>query len=154
MPAKGVKDIVDYDAFVVGGATYAWHWLKDVAKFVRNNKTILASQPTWLFSSGPLGTDAVDPKTGKDVRASAAPKEFTEFAHDINPRDERVFYGAWDPSYPPVGVMEHVMGWTPARKALPEGDFRDWADIDGWAVGIARELKAIDARSPAAALLH
>jgi hypothetical protein len=27
-----------------------------------------------------------------------------------------------------------------ARNAFPEGDFRDWGEIDAWAEGIARDL--------------
>jgi menaquinone-dependent protoporphyrinogen oxidase len=32
-----------------------------------------------------------------------------------------------------------------ARDALPEGDFRDWPEIEAWAAGIARDLQ----RAPA-----
>ena len=59
-PARQVQDVAEYDAFVVGGAAYAFHWLKDASTFVRRNRVVLAGNPTWLFSSGPLGTDTVD----------------------------------------------------------------------------------------------
>jgi hypothetical protein len=28
---------------------------------------------------------------------------------------------------------------------MPEGDFRDWTEIEGWARGIAEELTQLDA---------
>ncbi len=36
-----------------------------------------------------------------------------------------------------------------ARAALPEGDFRDWKDIEAWANGIAQALEAPQAASEA-----
>lgn len=141
--ARSAKDVHEYDAFVVGGAAYAFHWLGDASKFVRHNSEILASSPTWLFSCGPLGTDKVDAKTGKDVKESATPREFAEFQEEINPRDEHVFFGAWDPEAPAIGWMEHVMHALPAaRKAMPAGDFRDWPEIDAWARQIGNQLEA------------
>jgi len=140
-PASQARDIKQYDAFVVGGAAYAFRWLKDATQFVRQNGDYLAQHPTWLFSSGPLG-DKIDKRTGKDAREGTIPREFEQFTRDIKPRDERVFFGAWDPAAPPIGLMEQFMKLMPGAGALPSGDFRDWADIDGWATQIADELTA------------
>jgi menaquinone-dependent protoporphyrinogen oxidase len=99
----------------------------------------------WLFSSGPVGTDTVD-KGGRDVVASARPKEFGEFERAIHPRDEHVFFGAYDPDSPPTGLDERLMKgfmklMPSVRNALPAGDFRDWPAIEAWAKGIAQELR-------------
>jgi len=59
-PVAGVDDVSAYDAFVVGAAVYMFHWLKDATSFVQRNREFLAARPTWLFSSGPIGTDLVD----------------------------------------------------------------------------------------------
>ena len=138
-PAKQAKDVEQYDAFVVGGAAYAFHWLKDATGFVRQNRDYLAHHPTWLFSSGPLG-DKIDKRTGKDAREATIPREFAEFTRDIEPRDERVFFGAWDPSAPPIGLMEQFMKLMPGAADLPSGDFRDWPEIEAWAGTIADQL--------------
>ncbi len=105
---------------------------------------LLAERPVWLFSSGPVGTDRVDAK-GRDVRTSAVPKEFAEFRDMLQPMEERVFFGAYDPSAPPVGMAERlgmqVMRAMPAaRDALPAGDFRDWPEIEAWAASIGDAL--------------
>ena len=139
-PAADVRDAATYDAFVIGGAAYMFHWLKDAVELVRRNRSVLAQRPVWLFSSGPLGTELVD-KDGRDVLETTVPKEFTELRALVHPRDERVFFGAWDPTYPAVGMAERLVRRMPAMKdAMPAGDFRDWAAIEEWADGIAAEL--------------
>jgi menaquinone-dependent protoporphyrinogen oxidase len=98
----------------------------------------------WLFSSGPLGTDTVD-KDGRDVLESSRPKEFDELAAILQLRDQRVFFGAYDPTAAPIGLSERMLGLMPsARDALPAGDFRDWPAIDAWAHEIAGALGSGD----------
>ena len=129
-----VSDVDEYDAFVVGSAAYMGRWLKEANAFAQRHRSILASKPTWLFSSGPVGTDTVDAK-GNDVRAAAEPKEFAELRDVLHPRDEHVFWGAYDPDAKPIGLAEslgqRILKLMPAaRDALPAGDFRDWPEID------------------------
>jgi menaquinone-dependent protoporphyrinogen oxidase len=135
-----------YDAFVVGSAAYMGGWLGQATDFVRRHRELLASRPTWLFSSGPIGTKLVDEK-GRDVFESARPKEFAEFDGSIHPRDEHVFFGAFDPEAEPVGFMERLgsrfLRMPAVREAMPAGDFRDWPAIEAWADGIAQELRSV-----------
>lgn len=143
-----VDRAADYDAFVIGSAAYMSHWLKEATNFVRRNRAILADRPVWLFSSGPIGTEMVDAK-GRDVVEASKPDEFAELGEAIHPRDERVFFGAYDPDAEPIGFMERLgarFTRMPAiRKAIPAGDFRDWPAIEAWAEGIARELQGTPA---------
>ncbi len=81
-----------------------FHWLKDATTFVQRNRALLAERPTWLFSSGPVGTDTVD-KQGRDVLETTVPKEFPELRDAIHPRGEKVFFGAVDPAARPVGLL-------------------------------------------------
>jgi menaquinone-dependent protoporphyrinogen oxidase len=149
-PAREVDSIEGYGAFVIGSAAYVGSWLSEATSFVRKHERELVGRPVWLFSSGPTGTQTVDPK-GRDMLASAAPKEFREFDRTIRPHGQQVFYGAYDPDAAPAGLAERMMkGFmrlAPAAKdALPKGDFRDWPAIEAWAESIAREVE------PAAAL--
>jgi menaquinone-dependent protoporphyrinogen oxidase len=143
-PAEEAGPVDDYDAFVVGGAAYMGQWLKEATEFVRRHRALLERRPVWLFSSGPIGTEMVDAK-GRDVIEAAEPREFAEFATDIHPRDQRIFFGAYDPDAAPIGLMERIgarFTRLPAvRQALPAGDFRDWPAIEAWANGIADELQ-------------
>ncbi|WP_103662960.1 flavodoxin domain-containing protein [Microbacterium sp. CJ77] len=141
-PVSRIDDLDEYDAFVIGAAAYITHWLKDAMSFVEHHRHLLAARPVWLFSSGPLGSESIG-ADGKDPRESTRPKEFDELADLLHPRDQKVFFGAWDPDAPPVGMAERMMKLAPAAaKSLPAGDFRDWNDIDAWATQIARELAA------------
>jgi menaquinone-dependent protoporphyrinogen oxidase len=137
-PVRAAGELAGYDAVVVGSATYAGHWLKEAAEFVRRNRAVLATRPVWLFSSGPLGTQATDAK-GQDLRVAAEPKEVAEFREAIGPRDHHVFFGVLDPGK--LGFAERALRKLPAGRALlPEGDFRDWQEIEAWAESIAHNL--------------
>lgn len=147
LPTNQARSVDGFDAFVIGSAAYAGQWLGSASSFVRHHSTTLASHRTWLFSSGPLGSDTVDAK-GRDVLLSTRPREFEQFERAIHPRDERVFFGAWDPSAPRIGVLEHLMPGV-ARRGMPSGDFRDWPAIEAWADAIADELVPQETLAPA-----
>ena len=147
-PVADVHDAAAYDAFVIGGAAYMFHWLKDAVEFVKRNRSLLGERPVWLFSSGPLGTDVLD-KDGRDVLETTVPKEFADLRALVHPRGEQVFFGAWDPAYPAVGMAERLVRRMPAMKdAMPAGDFRDWPAIDAWADTIAADLRPATASRP------
>lgn len=133
-------EVSGYDAYVVGSATYAFDWRKGARKFVERNAEELAAHPTWLFSSGPLGTETVD-KEGKDVLEEAEPRQFAEFADLVHPRGTRVFRGAYH--HDKIRGADRMVVWMPAiRDIMPEGDFREWEVIDAWADTVADELGA------------
>ncbi len=144
-PVDAVRDPAAYDAVVIGAATYMFHWMKEATAFVRRNRALLATRPVWLFSSGPLGTEATD-KEGQDLRVVSEPREVPELRAAIHARDHRVFFGAFNPRMKPVGLTERLALMMPAaRAAFPNGDFRDWAEIEAWADGIAQELAPVAA---------
>lgn len=129
-----------YEAIVLGGAAYMFHWLKPALQYAHRHREALSTRPVWLFSSGPLGTESVDAE-GQDVLSGARPREFDELTRALSPRGERVFFGAFDHTQKPIGLGERVTRAVPAaHDLLPEGDFRDWDDIEAWAKQIAREL--------------
>jgi menaquinone-dependent protoporphyrinogen oxidase len=142
-PVGAVDDLSGYDAFVIGSAVYAGRWTQEATEFVRRHRAMLASRPVWLFSSGPIGTMATK-------HEPVEPNGVTAIRCALNPRDHRVFFGAWDRSKldrtkldrtkldrTKLGFAERIVA-----KRLPEGDWRDWRAIDGWAVDIARGLRA------------
>lgn len=147
-PAASVKNAAEYDAFVIGSAAYMYHWLNDASAFVNRNRAILAARPVWLFSSGPLGTEATDEK-GRDQKVVAVPKEIPQLAEALNARDHHVFFGALERDRKPIGLAERFASLMPAtvQEAMPFGDFRDWPEIEAWANGIARELLPVPAVS-------
>ena len=139
--ARKAGDPAGYDAAVVGSAAYFFRWRKPAAKFVRRHAGSLAQRPVWLFSSGPLGTKTRNEK-GEELCAMLEPKEIAEFRQTVKPREHRVFFGALDAKK--LGFFFGMLLKMPANKddaIFPQGDFRNWAEIDAWAAGIAEELK-------------
>ena len=137
--AGSSADTGGYDAFIVGSAVYQYHWLKEAKEFVSKNREVLASRPVWVFSSGPTGPRETD-KKGRNLREVDAPKEMDEIRESINPRDHRIFFGAFFPDR-----LKGAVGFF-ARMAPKEdqGDFRNWGEIEAWASGIAKALSAPD----------
>jgi menaquinone-dependent protoporphyrinogen oxidase len=124
-----VADVGTYDGYVVGSAVYYGGWMKEATAFVLSNTAWLARRPVWLFSSGPVG--AAPP---------ADPKELPALREEIAPLDHRVFYGALDRHGLSIGEKIVVS----AVKA-PDGDYRDWREIEAWASEIAVEIAKLEA---------
>ena len=134
----------DYDAFVVGSALYMFHWMKEARQFVLKNRGALAGRPVWLFSSGPVGLLKTDSK-GRDLLdvSVSGPKEIDELREAAKPRDHRIFFGAIysDKVGGAMGLTYRFMRRSKAvRESMPDGDYRDWKDIEAWANGIAQAL--------------
>jgi menaquinone-dependent protoporphyrinogen oxidase len=139
-----VRNAAEYNAFVIGSAVYMFHWLKEAKQFVSKNSALLATRPVWLFSSGPVGTQSKDAK-GRDLLEVSGPKELDELRALVKPRDHRVFFGALDGARltGTIGFAYKLARRSQAaREAMPEGDFRDWKEIEAWANSIAGELRA------------
>lgn len=146
-PVSDAVHVTAYDAFVIGSAVYLGRWQKEAVRFVQRNRSTLADRPTWLFSSGPLGTEPT--LAGIDQRDGAVnPAELAALTEAARPRGHHVFFGALNPDH--LGLGPRVMRLTPAgRKLFVEGDFRDWTEIEAWTDEIAGALTAT--RMPAGA---
>ena len=128
VPPEQVDTVDGYDAVVLGSAVYAGHWLQPARELVGRCAGGLADRPVWLFSSGPVGDP---PKPEED------PVDVAEILAATKARDHRLFAGKLDRSqlrFPDKAIV--------AALRVPEGDFRDWAEITGWAAGIAGALRS------------
>jgi menaquinone-dependent protoporphyrinogen oxidase len=153
-PVNEAVDPAGYDAVLVGSPIYYLHWMKPAANFVRHNSRTLADRPVWLFSTGPLGTKEKDDQ-GRDVREFLEPKEIAEFRNIVRPRDHHMFFGAFDSAK--LGFIHRLIYKLPANRndaLFPQGDFRNWQEIDAWANTIAESLKIALNTSHAAQLEH
>jgi menaquinone-dependent protoporphyrinogen oxidase len=82
------------------------------------------------------GQDLLDPSV-------SGPKELEELRRQVQPRDHKVFFGALDGSRLTglTGLGYRMARRSQAaREAMPEGDFRDWNEIEAWALGVAGAL--------------
>lgn len=133
VPAGDRPDPSGWDAFVVGAGVYAGHWHPDAIEFVRANRDVLSEHPVWLFSSGPVGSAATK-------HAPAEPKEIGEVRKLLHARDHRTFGGAFDRANVEQAGLGPASKFI-ASRLIPEGDFRDWGEIEAWASQIARDLR-------------
>lgn len=123
-----VASIRGYDAVVLGSAIYAGNWLPEAKHFVEQHRTELGKRPVWLFSSGPLGMENMQPVVG--------PENVNTSIDDTPIRDHYIFFGKLDPN--DLGFVERLMTMG---VGAPYGDFRDWEEIRQWARSIAGELQ-------------
>lgn len=122
----------DYDAYVIGSAVYAGHWMKRARQFVRDNRNALLSRPVWLFSSGPVGRPPTPDEATVDI---------PELFECTAPREHKIFAGKLDRarlSFPEKAIVLALH--------VPDGDFRDWEEIRQWAIGIAQALAPEEVR--------
>ena len=49
-----VENASAYDALVLGSAVYMGRWTKEARAFLERHERVVATRPTWLFSSGPI----------------------------------------------------------------------------------------------------
>lgn len=122
-----VGGVEGYEAVVLGSAVYVGHWLESARTFVEKHGSELSGRPTWLFSSGPIGSPprpAAEEAVQVDdlVAATAA-------------REHRLFAGKLDKSRLSFPERAVVFAFRTA-----EGDVRDWDEITGWAAEIAKAL--------------
>lgn len=125
-PVNGARDLEGYDAFVIGSAVFAFHWMKPAVKYVHEHRKLLASRPVWLFSVGPLG-----PKQAQPLK----PRDYDDNTAAAQARDHRIFYGAMD-----ISKLRGPDRLFSRMFKSVQGDFRDWETIEAWAKKIAHEL--------------
>lgn len=149
--ATDLPDPYDFDACVIGSGVYIGSWLKEGTEYLSRYATALAARPVWLFSSGPLpGSTKESKETTDPIENALGPAEgpgsggrrkVAELSARIQPRDHRVFQGAYDPTDPPKSMSERLVRMMPASKdILPVGDFREWPVVEAWAREIAAQM--------------
>jgi menaquinone-dependent protoporphyrinogen oxidase len=122
-----VPDLGQYDAYVIGSAIYAGHWLKSARQFVLDNVDTLQTKPSWLFSSGAIG----DPPRPSDEQVD----QIDEFMVRTASIDHRIFDGSL--AEDKLDIAERLLIKT---LRVTYGDYRKWDQIKSWADDIASHL--------------
>lgn len=131
-PPDEVEDLRSFDAIVLGSAVYMGRWRKEARQLAQ--RVPASGAPVWLFSSGPLG----DPP-----QPEGDPVDVSEILESTSAREHVVFAGKVDKSRLSFGDRA-VMSAVHA----PEGDFRNWEKVTGWAIQIADRLRMSDVGAP------
>ena len=85
--SEQVESVAPFDAVIVGSALHMGRWMGPARDLVTRSADALRTRPVWLFSSGPLGRDIIDP-------ADAA--EGMKLLELVRGREHRVFAGKAD----------------------------------------------------------
>jgi menaquinone-dependent protoporphyrinogen oxidase len=124
---EDVVTVFPYDSFVLGSAIYMGNWLRPARRFLDEHVEIISTRPTWLFSSGPIGSPphaaAGDTVDIADLIATTNALEHHLFAGKLEKRD--------------LGLTERAFA---SALRVPSGDFRQWDEVTAWATTIAQAL--------------
>jgi len=131
-PVKNVKNLVTYNAVILGSAVYIGSWRKEAVQFLKANQQALAARAVWLFSSGPTG-EGEPIELLKGWRFPPAQRSLVE---SIHPRNIAVFHGNLDEK-----KLNAVEKWLTKNVKAQTGDFRDWNAVTAWAISIADALQ-------------
>ena len=125
-PPRQAKHVNEYDAVIVGGALYMFHWHKAARRFVKRHMKELRRRPSYFFSSGPLDDSA--------AKSDIPPVKGVQTLMDR------------------VGAAGHVTfggRLTPDAKGFPAsamakdhaGDWRERGQVQAWVDSVAIELR-------------
>lgn len=124
-----VTSLDTVDAVVLGSAIYMSQWLEPARSLVARFGSELRGLPVWMFSSGPVGSEA---------KATEETARIHPLLDAVQPLDYQVFSGVVDRSTLSLRERSIVR-----LVGAPEGDFRDWDAVRSWATAIADTLAAI-----------
>lgn len=117
-----VRDVTEYDAFVIGSAIRMGSWLGEAKQFVEANAAILQAAPTAFFTVHMLNTD--DSEESKTNRAAyVAPIHAL-----VQPQAEAFFAGKIE-----LGKMSFLDRIISKMMKAQDEDKRDWDEIKAWA---------------------
>ncbi len=133
VPIADVNDLAAYQAVIVGSAIRFGRWLPEAVEFVANNRQFLSQVPTAYFTV----CMTLHQDTEENRRTAA---EFLDPVRAIlTPTSEGWFAGKL--------VYREINLWqrTLARAIkFPEGDFRNWEAIRGWAENVMSSIKTLE----------
>jgi menaquinone-dependent protoporphyrinogen oxidase len=133
MSVKNVNDLNGYSAVVLGSAIRAGKVLPEILDFVKAHKGDLHKLPVAYFVVGMTLRDDT-PEKRKTVDAYLDP-----LRAEIIPVDVGLFAGKMD--YSKLGFSEKFIIKNIIK--VPEGDLRNWQEINNWAAKLLPKLTVI-----------
>lgn len=120
--AGDLETLDRWDAVIIGGALYAWHWHRNARRFVKQHVEELQQRPVWFFSSGPLDDSASRTEL-------PPPRSIERLMHLIGAKAHKTFGGR---------LLPDDASAVPMR-----GDFRDLGAARAWGESVGREIAAL-----------
>lgn len=130
LDAGTVNDLSPYSKIILGSSIYIGMWHKGAATFLKKNTEALEKLPVWLFISGPTGQGSPMEQMGGRLY----PKSLQALILGLNVKAFTCFSGKLVPE-----KLNSLERWIVRKVKSPEGDFRNWRDIELWAEKICME---------------
>jgi menaquinone-dependent protoporphyrinogen oxidase len=128
-PVEKVADIAPFGAVVLGSAIHAGRLLPGATRFIGGHKAALSEKSFAVF----IVCMAMKERS-KESQAKAG-AYLDPVRAQVKLVGEGMFAGVMDTGR--LGLVERTL--MKAMKA-PPGDFRDWAEVEGWALALATTL--------------
>ena len=126
---EDVVTVFPYDAFVLGSAIYLGSWLRPARRFLDEHVELISTRPTWLFSSGPIGSPP--------HAATSDSFDVADIVETTHAREHHLFAGKLERRE--LGLTERALA---GALRVPSGDFREWREVTAWATTIAQALQS------------
>ena len=135
-------DVGKYDALIVGAPMYASRWLPDPTLILVVNHERMRGIPVALFSVGTI--DVKHPGKLRQDHDEWVKTAFAQEDIDLNIFASAVFDGAYHRRNLPFGmrIVDSILRIT------PQGDYRQWDEIENWADETAGALSKILSNDP------
>jgi menaquinone-dependent protoporphyrinogen oxidase len=131
LPMKAVNDLSNYDAVVAGSAINGGAWLSEGINFICQHQNELQKRPFAAF----LVCMTLAMKNGENYRSQVA--SWLEPVRTlVHPLSEGLFAGGLDIKKVPSASDRLKFRLSVLFGVWKEGDHRDWAAIDSWAMGL------------------
>jgi menaquinone-dependent protoporphyrinogen oxidase len=122
---KNASNISSYQGVVIGSAIYMGKWMSEAVDFVKNNKDVLRQVPVAYFL---VCLTMREPTEKNRAKVLSYMDPILQAVPEIKPVDIGTFAGALD-----YNNLSWLYKKIIRSKNAPEGDFRDWNAIRGWA---------------------
>ncbi len=122
LPVNKVEDLTAYQAIILGSAIRIGAVLPEISKFVETNKEILQTKSLSIF------VVCMTLKDDTEENRKTVSDYLEPIRNVVHPASEGQFAGVMDLTK--LNLIERLM-----MKSMktPQGDFRDWDQIDQWA---------------------
>lgn len=124
---EDIYDLDRYEGFVIGSALYMGSWLPNARRFVEDHRDAISRKPTWLFSSGPLGSK----RPAEPIHADL----LEHLLMATGAREHRLFGGRVE-----LERLSRPERFVARWVGVQDGDHREWDDIERWTAAIASSL--------------
>ncbi|MFN8556495.1 MAG: flavodoxin domain-containing protein [Dehalococcoidia bacterium] len=130
--AGDITDLTPYTAVVVGAPVAGGRWLPEAQRFVAYHRATLERKPVALFA---VSIDLREPAADRWGAVAAA---LEPARAQVRPVEMALFAGAIERARMPL------LRWVAMKlRRRPDGDFRNWRLIQGWARDLQTALAPV-----------